>query len=516
MRSRSRTRLTALNLGVGVFVQVVLMGLSVVTRTVFVRTLAIELLGVQALFLNLITLVAVVELGLNTSVMFALYKPLAVGDQDAIAGIVGYCRHLYRRVSAAAFTIGLALTPVVRHLVTTDEPIEHLELYYLIMVVGASLTYLMAHRVVLLMADQRSYVAKLYYLATELVRAAGQLAALLVFRSFLGYLAVQAGTRLLYNLLVYRRVGRDYPAAHGAGELDSERRESIAESIKAMLVYRISGALLNNTDGVIISLVVGTVALGYYSNYALVIGTVVVLAESMLSGLSSGVGNLVAEGDTNQIRSVFWELNQFAYVGFSVASLVLLVTVDDLIRLWLGSDYVLEPEVLWAAVANFYLVGMMQPLMAYRTGTGLFRDTKYILVLTAGLNIVLSLVLGRTYGVAGVLAATVLARLCTNAWFEPWKLFRNHLGGRARDYFWWQLKCLALIGVQAMVYRQLPLEQVIGGSALVVLRGVIVAVLATLVALVVFARTDSLDAMRNRVALAMTGRLSDGGSASSS
>ena len=71
----------------------------------------------------------------------------------------------------------------------------------------------------------------------------------------------------------------------------------------------------------------------------------------------------------------------------------------------------------------------------YRETLGLFRQMKYVMFMTALVNILLSILLGHFFGVAGIIGATGLARLCTIFWYEPKVLFHRTFGRSAAAYF---------------------------------------------------------------------------------
>lgn len=60
---------------------------------------------------------------------------------------------------------------------------------------------------------------------------------------------------------------------------------------------------------------------------------------------------------------------------------------------------------------------------------------KYVMFMTALVNILLSILLGHFFGVAGIIGATGLARLCTIFWYEPKVLFHRTFGRSAAAYF---------------------------------------------------------------------------------
>ena len=76
-----------------------------------------------------------------------------------------------------------------------------------------------------------------------------------------------------------------------------------------MLIYRVGGTILNNTDPIVISTVVGTAVLGYYSNYMLIIGSIITITEVAFIAVNAGVGNLITAGGSTRARGVFDEFD---------------------------------------------------------------------------------------------------------------------------------------------------------------------------------------------------------------
>ena len=55
--------------------------LAFIVRTVFIRTLAIEYLGVNGLFTNILSFLSLAEMGVGSALIFAMYKPMAEHDK---------------------------------------------------------------------------------------------------------------------------------------------------------------------------------------------------------------------------------------------------------------------------------------------------------------------------------------------------------------------------------------------------------------------------------------------------
>lgn len=77
----------------------------------------------------------------------------------------------------------------------------------------------------------------------------------------------------------------------------------------------------------------------------------------------------------------------------------------------------------------------MQPIFAYREAVGLYQKTRYIMLVAAGLNILLSIVLGLMFGIDGILCAAILSRLMTYFWYEPKILYRDYFRSSPLPYF---------------------------------------------------------------------------------
>lgn len=463
----TRTVKSARNMTVGLTTQALLVFLSFAARGVFVTKLGVELVGVNALLLSILGVLGVTDLGLNGAFMFALYQPLSVGDSDRVSALVRFCASMYRYVAVAVAVMGLALLPFLERLVNLAINSEKLYIYYMVLLINSVAGYLMAYRAVLLQADQRAYVATLYAFAFNASRTVAQIAVLLVLRSYLLFLIIQVVFTILNNLAIFRHVGRRYPyLRENRTQLDSVERRTIFASVRAMSIYRIGGVILNNTDPIIISAIIGTRVLGYYSNYLLIVGSILLFTDLLFSSLTASVGSMVVTSHETQRRLLFNELQLFAWWIFGFFTIAFLVLSSDFIRLWIGYQFVVGRVVVVAMALNFYMYGMSAPIVAFRQSTGMFRQTRYVMLPTVALNIGLSVILGRHMGVAGIVFATAISRLLTNYWYEPWILYSKYLGGGASKYFAKQIWVMGLVACTALGLANVMSHLPVGGGIL--------------------------------------------------
>jgi peptidoglycan biosynthesis protein MviN/MurJ (putative lipid II flippase) len=88
---------------------------------------------------------------------------------------------------------------------------------------------------------------------------------------------------------------------------------------------------------------------------------------------------------------------------------------------------------------------MFRCISLYRDTTGLFRQTKYVFLFTALINLFLSVLLGIYFGLSGILYATAISRLLTNVWFEPMMLYKTYFKKSPLNYFVKQILYFLLV-----------------------------------------------------------------------
>ena len=117
MSTKTRSQYSILNVFSGVFGQVLTMLLGFVTRTVFIYTLGKSYLGISGLFQNVLQILSITDLGLESAIVFSLYKPLAEKDEMKIASIMALYKKAYRVIGLIVFCVGLCLMPALPFLI---------------------------------------------------------------------------------------------------------------------------------------------------------------------------------------------------------------------------------------------------------------------------------------------------------------------------------------------------------------------------------------------------------------
>lgn len=380
-----------------------------------------------------------------------MYKPIAQNDTKKIAALMNYYKKVYNILALLITIIGLSLVPFLKYIVNLKEEMDHLTLYYIIFLADSVCSYLLANRVAIIQATQNSYIIKRYSTIFIVLKNVLQMIALLLFKNFILYLLIQVFVTFATNLYGAILAKKMYPYAFEKTELEKDEKKSLFENVKSMMIYKIGGVLLNHTDNILLSIIAGTVSVGYYSNYSMIIYSITRFINIIFNGIKASVGNLNAEDNQEKQIRIFYRIDFFSSWLYGFISIGMFVLINDLIVIWIGEKYLFNQAVVFAIVSSFYLLGIMTPIGTYRETTGLFKQTKYIFLVTAILNIVLSILFGKIWGVFGILIATSISRLLTNSWFEPYMLFRDYFKTDSKKYFINKLKNIALMGISCIL-----------------------------------------------------------------
>lgn len=437
--SRSRTQYATLNIAssfVGYFLNT---AVGFVCRMVFVRCLTEEHLGVAGLFTNIIMMLSLSELGLGAVMTHALYDPIAKNNKEKIAALVRYFAKLQRAFFGFVVIAGLALVPFLDVFVRERPNIdESFTLIYLLFVSSSALSYLFGHYTLFLRASQKDYVISAVTYTTTIVQSCVQIAVLLYTKNYIYYLIIQVVCSVFqFSFIAYlvRRKNRFLYQGHEQQTLSKQEKKGLFKNIWVLSLGKLSGFLVNGTDNIIIAKLVGIASVGLLSNYVLLIGTIDALIRSFVSSVGGSIGNFNALSDGKSTARLFHNISFMVFLIYGWSGVVFYLCANDMIGLLFGDKYVMSQGVCTVLVANSFMFGMIVVVGIFMDAVGVFAKGRVVVVITSILNVVLSIIFGIKWGVIGVLAATVVARLITNWWYQPRALFKFGFEASSRRYF---------------------------------------------------------------------------------
>lgn len=497
----------AKNSTVGLIGQILGIALSFVSRTIFIRVLGLEYLGVNGLFYNILVLLSFAELGIGNAIIYSMYKPLATSDREKIKSLMTLYAKAYKIIGAFVLIAGFLVIPFMKFIINEEPQIkENIIIVYSLILLNTSISYFFVYKKSIIIADQKNYVVLFYKQLFKMGQTIVQIFILLVTREYLLFLIIQIAATLLENLYMSRKADRMYPYLNECKveRLDNYEQKKIFSNVKAMFMYQIGHVVLSGTDNIIISAFIGIVAVGLNSNYFLIISAVSSILGQIMNGFTASVGNLNAVGSDKEKEKAFvkifflssW-LNGFCSVG-------LLIFINELIRLWIGESFLFPFAVVIAIVLQFYVNSMQSATSTYRVTMGLFVEGRWAPLAAAVLNIVLSVILGIKFGIAGIFFATSISQFLTIGLVDPILIFRRGFKTNPVPHF---IKYFAMSGLFAALYFLLKYVVslvVITGMGGFIVKVLLVSVLFNLLMIVIFWRYRPFIEIRKTASVILT------------
>ncbi len=502
MQQASRTKLAIKNAKIGVFTQIANVVLAFIARTIFIQLLNEDYLGVNSLFSNILTVLSFAELGIGNAIVFSLYKPLAENDNDRIRSIMKLYAKAYRIVGTFVFAAGLCIIPFMDYIIKDAPDIkENLVVIYLLFLFNTSASYFFSYKKTLITADQKDYVVQIYTRVFQLIQVIAQCLFLLLTHQYLVYLAIQIICTFSTNLFLAYKANKLFPflKSKNVPDLPKEDARSIFANIKAMFTYKFGSVILNGTDNIIISRIIGLDSVGYSANYFLLINSVTGIVGQAITSITASVGNLCVSNNKKQIKNVMHELLLMCSWIYGFIAIGFFVLANDFIDIWLGPQWKLSQAVVFAIIFSTYVNGVQFAAYTFRTAQGLFAQSKWVPMIAAVINIVLSVWWGNAIGLAGVYIATGVSRLLTTTVVDPWLVYKNNFNKKPFGYYAKyavHFLCVAINGViQWWLINLIPMTGIWGFAV----KLCVLCVSANLVFLIMFGWTKEFNALSGRI-----------------
>ena len=471
--------------------QVVTVALQFITRTCLIYYLGIEAVSINGLFTQVITALSLAELGVGSAIVYNLYKPLSEGDNQKVSQLMNLFRKAYRIIALATLVIGVGLTPWIQFFIRDlSYDISYIRIIYLMFVFQSVVSYLFSYKLALMEADQNAYIVTRISTIFRIFGTILILIILVITKKYIVFLGTQILLVIATNAYASHVVNQRYPYLDKKEKLPKEERSQIFGNIRNIFVKQFAGRVVDSTDNILISTLVSTLLVGYYSNYLVIIGVFRQLSDKMMGAAMASMGNLfVTERTENQVAALT-RLTFIFYVFASIASVGVFASIQPFITLWLGERYLLDYTVV--AILSLLLVTEItyKPLSSAMHLSGYFVIGRNISFVSAVVNLAVSIVLGMKIGLIGIFAGT----MCTytiEIIAKVYYLFKIYFKESSLQYTLFWFKMAAVFFAELIVIHFIHLRLHFSVLPAFVFNGFFSVILTVALITLVFGRTDA-------------------------
>lgn len=470
--------------------------LTFANRTIFIYTLGLNYLGLNGLFTNVLSFLAIAELGIGNAISFSLYKPLATKDDKKIASYINLFRISYKIIGIVITIIGLCLVPFLDIFVNLDPSVSiNYTVIYLLFLLNTVLPYyFFSYKSSLLYADQKAYVVSKAELLCNTITIVVQFFVLLIFGNYYLYLLVAILMVTFKNFILAHKVDKLYPVVRDKKlmELTKDEKKNLARNVYSLSLTKISGVIYSSTDNIIISTFINTVTVGLYSNYTMIVNVLKSFIASLFNALTASVGNLNAENNQEYLYVVFLRLNFINFWIYGYLFICLNNLINIFITVWVGKDVLFSSSVVMLISLMFLIPGLNNVINIYKDACGLYWQTKYRALATAIVNLVVSVVLVQYIGIEGVFWGTIIAYLTTIYVKDPLVVYKECFKKSVASYYGKLFARIIMLLVLNMICGIIVecLSRYLSGILLFFIAGIVLTFLINIFFVIIFHKTS--------------------------
>ena len=476
--------------------------LQFICRTIFIKKLGSEYLGLNGLFTNILTILSFAELGVGNAIVYNMYKPLAEKDNKEVSRLLKLYKKCYNIIVLLIFGGGLLCIPFLKDLIGKVPDIkESVYLIYILFLIQSITSYFLTYRRSLISANQKEYMCSNADLIAEVLASILKIFVLLVFKNYILFLLIQISRNIVANGILYLKSKKMYPEINEneVDDIPKERSKEIFKNVKDLMLYKISSTINSGIDNIIITKLIDLTTVGIASNYSLLIGAVNEVLHRVMLSFTPGIGNLNAKDTLENREKVFYVLSFIVTWIYGFCGIMLVVFLNPFINIWIGEEYILRVSVVLALVLEFYVSGVQYAGYNYAITTGLFKKAKWGAFLSALLNIVLSILLGIKFGVFGIFLATGLSRLFVQTWLDPYLVFKYEFKKSPFIYFRKFVRNFIFVSINLIICYSIFSNIVISNIISLLIYVILCALLSNIIFVVFFFNTWEFKDMINRL-----------------
>lgn len=433
-----RVHRSVMNIKVGMFFYILSLFLAFFSRKVFLDCLGAEFIGLTGMLMNIMSFLSVAELGIGTSIVYFLYKPLQEDNHEKINEVMSMLAFLYRCIGfiigAGGLIISLFFPWWFGHL-GTGLPLVYFAFFSFL--ATSMVGYIFNYRQLLVGANQRQYVVNAYFQTIALVQSIVQIILAYYYRNLYLWVVVGLVFTVIGCIVFNYRIRKEYPwlrISLKEGKANLKKYPEVLKKTRQIFVQRIKDFILYRSDEILVGMFVSVVQVAFYGNYTIITSKLNFLVNILSDGMNAGIGNLVAEGNNQNTMKVFWELTAIRFLIVGIVVFGLLLFLQPFVTCWFGQQYRLSDLIVYLLIFNIFIFLSRGVVEMFISAHGLFSDV-WAAWAELALNLTITLCLAPFYGIVGILLGKIISVFFIATFWKPYFLFSKGLHKRVTVYW---------------------------------------------------------------------------------
>jgi len=433
-----RVRKSLLNAEVNILFYFLSLFLAFFSRKIFLDCLGADFIGLTGTLNNILGYLNLSELGISACIGYFLFKPIQSGNREEIQDILSLLGYLYNWIGVIIFGGAVIVSlffPLIFGNTSLGLGIIYFAFYSFL---GSSLiSYFINYRQILLGADQKWYLVAVYLQSANLLKIALQIFLAYNYRNLYVWVGVEFLFGILGCIVLNWKINKEYPWL----KVDKRRGRSLLKKYpeiitktKQVFIHKIKDFMLIKSDELFIFFFVSLKMVAYYGNYLIIISKLISMFAALTGSVGASVGNLVAEGNKQNMLKVFWEFTTIQHTIAATLTFSLYTFLEPFIAHWLGAEYIMDHNILIMLAIFIYITNSRQAVDCFNYAHGLYGDV-WAAWAELIINVSVTVVCGFKWGIVGILMGKIASLIPIIVIWKPYYLFTTGLKEPVGNYW---------------------------------------------------------------------------------
>lgn len=357
-----------------------------------------------------ISITALIQGGITSAARVAFYEPIATGNEKKTSVVYKTCAKFFANFAFALVGYILILAFVFPIFVETTFGFWECFLLVLILGINSIFEYLygMSNQL-LLFADQKAFINTIAQMICTILNAIVSVCLIHVGCTLLVVKFISALIFILRPVFLHIYVKKKYNIDKTAKTDNSTLSQSKAALSKSIAFYAHT-----STDTMVITACMNVMWVSVYSVHKYVVGSISTLVASVLGNTEALFGQMYARNEKEAIEREVPIYDLFSKILSTIFFATCIILISQFVGIYTRdvediSYYHPLFAILLCISEMVYCMSLTYNNMVMAAGH--IRQTQWISIMEAVLNIVISLVLVKEWGIVGVAIGTILAFL---------------------------------------------------------------------------------------------------------
>lgn len=426
------------NMAFGITYKIVSLLLPFAIRTIMIKQLGTEYLGISSLFSSILQALSLAELGIGSAMVFNMYKPVAENDYPKLCAYMYFYKRCYRVIGTIVLTIGLILLPFLKNIIHGSYPTDiNLYVIYLVYLLNTVLSYwLFAYKNSIALAYQRTDIESKILLITQTALSIVQIILLLAFKNYYVYVILIPIATLLKNVLVSVLIDKAFPEITASGELEVADKKNIFKNVGSLFGHQVAFTVINSADNIVLSALLGLNELTIYNNYYYIFNAVMSLLVIYFHSIQAGIGNDIIVNKEG-VLSNFKKFRLSTLIAVEITGACLFTLTQPFMKIWMGEKLMLPDSSIIIFSIGFFITQIRKIVTTYKNAAGIWKEDLLKPYIVIVVDIIIDILLIGKIGAVGAMVSTIISMGLIALPWETVVLYKKLFNKRSIEHFFY-------------------------------------------------------------------------------